>query len=256
MRTLLFFIFVLLFGTNGAAQELVGADRILPGTLTSFEIVPAQEVSWHIVTPSANTKAYQVDTGSSKIYFTSPEPGRFSIIAGIFLEGKPQLLIKTFINGEEDNKPLPIPTPPVPSLESWIRTQIPILVKSENFIVELRLVAECFEEIVRRIDEGNIKTAQNARTQLQITLTGTQTLASPTAVTDWTPFLMELSRRLEAEFGEKNSNLIEVNKIFQNISHVMRSLELFKSILAPLQNINRPTDWGMQNRIFGNFFRR
>jgi len=101
MRTTLFFLCFLLFGINSTAQELICPDRTLLGTLASFEIVPAQEASWHIVTPSATVETYQADTGLAKLYFASPQRGRFTIIAGIVTDGKPQLLVKTFINGEE-----------------------------------------------------------------------------------------------------------------------------------------------------------
>ena len=53
-------------------------------------------------------------------------------------------------------------------LDARVKTQLPILVKGQNIASESKLVAECFEQIVRRIDEGNIKTPQNAQTQLQI----------------------------------------------------------------------------------------
>jgi hypothetical protein len=227
MRTSLLFTCFLLLGALCTAQELTGPNRIPPGTLASFEITPAQEASWHIVIPSGGT--YQVDTGLSKLYFASPECGQYTVIAGIIIDGKPQLLVKTFINGEEGIEPIPIPLPPVPlppvsSLEAWIKTQLPVLVKSKN--LESRLVAECFEQIVRRIDDGNIKTPQNAQTQLQITLTGTLALASPTAVTDWMPFLTELSRQIEKELGEKVNDINTMKTVIQNVGDAMKSFEL------------------------------
>ena len=108
MRTLLF-TFFLLFGVFCTAQELVGPDRILPGTLASFEIVPEQAASWYIVTPSLNAATHQVDTGLATLYFASPERGRYTVIAGIINDGKPELLVKTFINGEDEIEPIPLP---------------------------------------------------------------------------------------------------------------------------------------------------
>jgi hypothetical protein len=250
MRISLFFIFFLLSGAFCTAQELTGADHTSPGTLSSFEIIPAQGASWHVVTPSANTEPYQIDTGLSKLYFASPERGRFTIVAGIVTGGTPRLLIKTFHNGEKEAQPLP--APPVSSLESWVKTQTPILVKSQNLALESRLIADCFEQIVQRIDEGNIKTVQNARAQLQISLTGTLALASPTAVTDWTPFLSELSRRLEQELGEKIGDLSEVNKILQEVGSALKSLELPAGNAAPLRKNINPNNRRTPNRSFRN----
>jgi hypothetical protein len=252
MRTSLLFLFLLLFGSDNAAQELVGSDQILPGTLASFEIIPAQEASWHVVMPSANAGTYQIDTGLSKIYFASPERGNYTVIAGIVLDGKPQLLTKTFINGEKDVEPLPLP--PVASLATWIKIQIPILVKSNNLASEIQLVSECFDEIVRRIDDGNIKTPQNAQTQLQITLTSTLALASPTAVTDWMPFLTELSRQLEHEFGGNISDMDTVKKTLQNVSHTLKSLELPKTV-STLPSVSDPNirNQVTPNRVFRTF---
>lgn len=222
MRTLSLFTFFLLFGACCTAQELVGPDRTLPGTLASFEIVPEQAASWNIVTPSLDAGTYKVDTGLSTLYFASPERGRYTVIAGIVIDGKPTLLVKTFINGEEDT---PTPLPPVTSLEVWIKTQLPVLVKSKHLASESRLVAECFEQIVRQIDDSNIKTPQNAQTQLQIALTGSLALTSPTAVTDWMSFLAELSQHIEKELGDQSADLAEMKKTFQKVANAMKFLQ-------------------------------
>ena len=249
MRTSLFSLMFLLFGFYGSAQELVGPDHISSGTLASFEIMPAQEASWHIVTPTQATETYQVDTSSSKLYFASPVRGNYTVIAGIVVEGKSELLVKTFANGTEDDDKS---RPNVSSLEIWVKTQTPILVKSKEVAKESRLVADCFEQIVRRIENENIKTASNAQTQLQIALTATLSQASPTAVTDWLPFLTELSRRLEQELGEKTDDLAEMKRVIQNVGNALKSLEI-PALKTPLPSIDDPRTRGSQNRMFRNF---
>jgi len=246
MRAQLFSICFLLLGINAAAQELIGTDRVFPGTLASFEVVPAQEASWHIVSSSASHGIYQVDTSESKLYFASPVEGHYTVIAGIVVEGKPKLLVKTFYNGEEER---PIPIPPISSLESWIKTQLPILVKSKNLALEVGLVAGCFEEIVRRIEDENIKTVQNAQTQLQIALIAALAQTSPTAVNDWLPFLTELSPQLEKELGESIADLTEVKKVLRHVSGTLKMMEFPKSVSTPLQRSGTPTH-RTQNRIF------
>jgi len=247
----------MLFGINSAAQELIGPDYTLPGSLASFEIIPAQEASWHIVPPTASSATYRIDSGSSRLYFASPVQGHYTIIAGIVVDGRPELLVRTFINGVDDGEQPPVP--PASTLEAWIKTQLPALVKSENLALEVRLVAESFEQIVQRIELENIRSVQNAQAQLQITLTGTLALASPTAVTDWMPFLTELSRQMERELGDKITDLEEVKKTLQKISDVMQSFELPKSTLKmPLQSIDNPNNRGAgtQNRVLRPLFAR
>jgi len=274
MRTQLFLTFSLLLGALCTAQELIGPNRTIPGTLASFEIVPEQEASWHIVSPTHSVGTYQIDRGLAKLYFASPEPGRYTVIAGIVIDGRPELLVKTFYNGEEGREPfpLPIPLPPVSSLETWITTQLPVLVESDNLVLESQLVTECFEEIVHRIETENIRTVRNAQAQLQITLTGTLALASPTAVTDWMPFIAELSRQIEQELGEKINDLAELKKTFQDVANAMKSLELpestriFRTPLpdVPSQDIDRPSNVGSpntltpgtQNRVFRGILAR
>jgi len=277
MKTQSLLLFLLLFGINSAAQELAGPDRIQPGSLASFELVPAQEASWHIVTPLPSMETYQVDTGESKLYFASPQPGRYTVIAGIIHNGRPELLVKTFFNGEEDERPIPVPIPPVSSLEAWITIQLPVLVTSESLVSESRLVAECFEQIVQRIETENIRTVQNAQAQLQIALTGTLALASPTAVTDWTVFLAELSQRLETELGGKITDLAEVKKVLQSIAEAMQSfaMESFEQpfevpddVRMPLPSIDNPNmdnpnmdnpnnrGQGTPNRVFRSLLTR
>jgi hypothetical protein len=259
MRAPLSFILLLLLSINISAQELIGTDRTFSGTLALFEIVPSQEASWHIVPPPASAgETYQIDSNSSRLYFASPVPGRYTVIAGIVTDGTPNLLVKTFINGAEKENPSPIPAPPIATLESWLQTQLPVLVKSKNIASETQIVAECFEQIIQRIDTANIATAQNARTQLQITLAGRLALASPTAVTDWTPFLTELSRQLEKELGEKINSLNDVTKTLQSVSDTLKSLELPNSVRMPLPNIDNPNNRGQgtPNRTFRNIFAR
>jgi hypothetical protein len=237
MRAQLFFICFLLFGMNAAAQELIGTDQVLPGTLVSFEVVPAHEASWHIVPSSASSGIYQVDTSESKLYFASPVEGHYTVIAGIVVEGKPKLLVKTFFNGEEER---PIPIPPISSLELWIKTQLPILVKSKNLVLEVGLVAGCFDEIVRRIEDENIKTVQNAQAQLQIALIAALAQTSPTAVNDWLPFLTELNPQLEKELDESITDLAEVKKVLRYVSGALKMLELPKSVSVPLRPSKSP----------------
>ena len=258
MRTPLFFTFFLLFGALCTAQELIVPDRTLPGVLASFDIAPEQEAVWHIVTPLPDSEPYRVDSGLSKIYFASPQQGRYTVIAGIVVEGKAQLLVKTFTNGEVDETPHPVPSPPDSSLETWVKTKVPLLVKSKDIAKESRLVADCFDQIVRRIDEDNIKTVQNARAQLQIALIGTLALASPTAVTEWTPFLVELSHLLEMELGTKIDDLAAVKTVLQNVAHAMKPFGKGDPTLrTTLQGIDTPKPipgntrtQGTQNRVF------
>jgi len=254
MRIQLFFIFLLLFGINVTSQELVGPEHALPGGLVSFEIIPAQEASWYIVPPASSVNSYQIDTDLSKLYFASPEQGRYTVIAGIIVDGRPELLVKTFFNGEDDAEPLPrpFPIPPTSTLGVWVKTQLPILVKSENLVSETRLVAECFEQVVQRIDAENIRTVQNAQAQLQISITGTLALASPTAVTDWIPFFTELSQRLETELGHNMTDLVEVRKKLHEIAGAMKSFELPNQVRTTLQSIDNSTNrvQGTQNRVF------
>ena len=259
MRTQLFFTLSLLFGAFCTAQELVGPDRVPLGTLVSFKITPAQEASWHIVTPSSSVGSYQVDTSLSKLYLASPTAGHYTVVAGIVKDGKPEILVKTFFNGDGDD----MPSPPVSSLEAWIKAQLPELVKSSNLTSESRLVANCFDEIAQRIDDGNIKTVQNAQAQLKIALTGTLALASPTAVTDWTPFLTELSKRLEEELGDKIDDLATVKTVLHDVArgglvNAMKSFERGDPMLrTTLRGIDTPKPdqgnirtQGTQNRVF------
>jgi len=260
MKRYLPLFFLLLFSISVEAQELAGPERALPGNLVLFEITPPQEASWHIVAHSSGTVSYQIDSGLSKLYFASPEQGWYTVVAGIVADGFPELLVKTFFNGDEDDNRLPGPIRLIPSssLETWIKTQLPLLVQSRNLISETRLVAECFAAIVQRIEAENIRTVQNAQSQLQISITGSLALASPTAVTDWMPFLEQLSSRLEAEPGDQNADIDEVKKKLQKIAHALQSFELPGADRAVLPAIENPAGriQGTQNRSFRTFITR
>ncbi|MCL2120464.1 MAG: hypothetical protein FWH27_18785 [Planctomycetaceae bacterium] len=119
-------------------------------------------------------RVFQTDTSTNRLYFATPQQGTYHIIAAIVMDGKPQVLVKTFVNGSGGEvKPLP-PIPPTPNtpLAEWVKTQLPLLVKSQNMAAERLLVAQCFEQTVQKIDNDTIKTAQNARTQRQFHFSG------------------------------------------------------------------------------------
>ena len=157
-----------------------------------------------------------------------------SFIAGVTVDGKPKLLAKTFVNGEEEETVIN------PSLERWILSQVPVLVKSPNLASEVRLVAGCFDDIVRRIDGGTIKTSPNARSQLQMALTAALATASPTAVNDWTPLLEALSRQLEKEFSVKIDDLATVRQVLQRTAEALKAVEVPKAVVRRPRGLLRP----------------
>ena len=181
-----------------AAQQIDGPDKAQAGTLATFEILPPQLADWTITSVETTERIFQTDTSMQRLYFATPQQGTYHIVAAIVIDGKPQVLVKTFVNGNgndndggNDNrvKPLP-PVPPTPDtpLAEWIKTQLPLLVKSQNIAVEQVLVAQCFEQTVQKIGNGTIISSQNARTQLQIALTMALAFASDTAIEDWQAF--------------------------------------------------------------------
>ena len=137
------------------------------------------------------------------------------------------MLAKTFINGSgDDTKPLP-PVPPTPDtpLAEWVRTQLPLLVKSQNATSERLLVAQCFEQTLQKIENGTIKTAQNARTQLQIALTMALAFASDTAIEDWQPFLTALSQQMANALGDKINDMDAVKAVFKIVTESLKSAQ-------------------------------
>lgn len=232
------------WNSEAPAQQLLGPDRVTPGTLAIFEIEPNQEASW-CLSPNEPVDCWKTDSDSSRLFFATPQEGKYTIIAAMIVDGKPVLLSKTFVNAKDgikpspdpDPQPSPTPSPPSGTLETWIKEKVPILVKSKNLAAETQLVANAFDGVIKRINEGTIKTTQNARAQLQITLTASLAQASATAVTDWSVFLAELSRQMETQLVGKITDLSEVKKTFQIVADTMKLLELPRSppIKPPIQ---------------------
>ena len=208
------------------AQQIDGPEQAQAGTLATFEILPPQVADWTITSVETTERVFQTDTSTNRLYFATPQCGTYHIVAAIVVDGKPQVLAKTFFNGSGDEiKPLP-PVPPVPPLPptplaEWVKTQLPVLVKSQNMATERLLVAQCFEQIIQKIDNDTIKTAQNARTQLQIALTMTLAFASDTAIDDWQAFLTALSQKMTGELGDKVNDIAAVKGVFQTVQFVL-----------------------------------
>ena len=201
------------------AQQIDGPEQAQAGTLATFEITPPQVADWTITSVETTERVFQTDTSTNRLYFATPQCGTYHIVAAIVVDGKPQVLAKAFFNGSGDEiKPLP-PVPPLPStpLVEWVKTQLPVFVKSQNVAAERLLVAQCFEQTVQKIDNDTIKTAQNARTQLQIALTMTLAFASDTAIDDWQPFLTALSQKMADELGGKANDIAAVKDLFQSV---------------------------------------
>ncbi|MCL2348520.1 MAG: hypothetical protein FWC50_09715 [Planctomycetaceae bacterium] len=219
-----------------SGQELVGPEKTIPGTLAMFEITPPQIADWTITSVEKTEHVFKPDTSTNRLYFATPIPGTYHIVAAIIVDGKPQLLTKTLINGNDDKiepHPAPVPKPPVPplpepTLVTWIQTQLPLLVKSGNLSSERIQVGKCFEQVAQKIESGTIKTAQNARAQLQIALTGALAMASNTAMDDWHEFLTQLSRQMETELGKNINNVDAVKNVFKTVADAMNEASGFK----------------------------
>ena len=230
---LIAFLLGLCLSQPASAQQITGPNQASAGTLVTFEITPPQVADWTITSVETTERVFQTDTSTQRLYFATPQQGTYHIVAAIVIDGKPQVLAKNFINGNGDGvKPQPPgPDPPVPPLPStplaeWIKTQLPQLVKSQNVTVERLLVAQCFEQTVQKIDNDTIKTAQNARTQLQIALTMTLAFASDTAIEDWQAFLTTLSQQMANELDNKVNDINAVKTIFITVAEALKSFEL------------------------------
>ena len=228
MKTLLLSILTLLFAVDCVGQELTGPENVTLGSLAVFEALDgAGDTSWCLI-PNEPTGCFQIDTSSTKFYFASPTEGRYTIIAAMVVDGKPLLVAKTFTNGKENVKPSPGPEPqptptpgPPDSLESWIKTNIPELVKSPNIAKERELIANCFEQVAAKIGT-TIKTSQNAQTQLRLAIVSSLAKSSRTAVNDWQTFLEQLSEQLTKELGTKINDLNEIKRIFNAVANAVR----------------------------------
>ena len=205
----------------GFSQELRGPEEIPPGTLAVFEMTPPQETSWCLFTGDRRKAEHLVDTASHRIYFASPEPGVFTVVAATVADGKPLLYHKTFRNGKEENQPAPSPLPtpdPPDSLESWIKMNLPVLVKSTNLAKEQKLVAEGFAQVIKDIENQAIKTPQNAQTQIGLAVTSRLALAGRTSVGDWQAFLKAMSRRMETELGTGIRDLEKTTSMLRRVA--------------------------------------
>jgi len=218
-----------------AQSQIEGPDKTQAGTLVTFEIMPPQVADWTITSVETTERVFQTDTSTQRLYFATPQQGTYHIVAAIVADGKPHVLAKNFINGNgEEVKPQPPgpdppkpPLPPTPNapLAEWVKTQLPLLVKSQNMISERLLVAQCFEQTVQKIENGTIKTAQNARTQLQIALTMALAFASDTAIEDWQPFLTALSQQMANEFSNKINDIDAVKTMFKSVAEALKRVE-------------------------------
>ena len=226
MKTLFYIILLFPLSANLVAQEIVGPERVVPGSLATFGSPDDMGgASWCLI-PNEPQGCFQVDTSSQKIYFASPTEGHYTIIAAMVVDGKPLLISKTFTNAKDDTKPSPGPDPqPIPnppdSLESWTKTNIPELVKSTNLAKERELIANCFEQISAKIGV-TIKTPQNAQTQLRLAIVSSLAKSSKTAINDWQTFLERLSEQLDKKLGAKVNDLNEIKRVFNVVANAVR----------------------------------
>jgi hypothetical protein len=234
------FLFTLLFGAGivparlpglsgrltCTAQELTGPETVRPGTLAVFEIDPPVMADWTITSVESTEKIFQTDTSTHRLYFAASQPGTYHIVAAVVgRTGLPRLLVKTIVNAADDEvRPLP-PVPDRP-LAEWIKTRLPLLVTGKNREQEKQLVASCFSETVQKIEDGTIKTAQNARSQLQIALTRSLAFASDTAIDDWHDFLTRLGRQMATEAGGNVNDLDTVKNVFKTAAGALSGSEL------------------------------
>ena len=228
MKTLLYIILLFSLSINLAAQEIAGPERVTPGSLATFTAPSEMDgASWCLI-PNEPQGCFQVDSSSQKIYFASPVEGRYTIMVAMVADGKPLLVSKTFANAKDDVKPSPGPEPlpnpkpsPPDSLDSWIKTSIPELIKSTNLAKERELIANSFEQTAAKIGT-TIKTPQNAQTQLRLAIVSGLAKSSRTAINDWQPFLEQLGEQLTNELDTKINDLNEIKRVFSAVGNAIR----------------------------------
>lgn len=223
LKTIILVLLLFVFHQNTNAQELIGPNRIKPGSLAVYEIDPPQEAAWLITPVSSMEVDFIIDTSGTKICFASTLEGTFSVIAAIANDGKPQILSITVMNLKDDSKPIPPgPGPPADSLDTWVRKNSrELVVESHSFETEKNIVVKCFSDTSKRIENRSILTTQNALTQLQLCLRNNLARSSNTAITDWSVFLEKLGHEIEKSLGDNRNDIKQIQKAFQVVQSAL-----------------------------------
>jgi len=95
--TLAFLLGLCLSKLVAAQTKITGPDQSQAGTLVTFEIIPPQVADWTITSVETTERVFQTDTSTNRLYFATPQCGTYHIVAAIVVDGKPQVLAKTFI---------------------------------------------------------------------------------------------------------------------------------------------------------------
>ena len=156
----LFFIIAALCSPAFAAID--GPEVIAAGELAIFQTdVPA---AWAVV-PDTYAKSVVVDSSGEKLVFASPVKGTVTIIAATAgIEGKPNIEVRTFINGEKsDGADNGEDEQPEDKLIALVKSEFQKIENKEAAETGKQKLADVFQTVVDFIDKKTVQTPAGAR---------------------------------------------------------------------------------------------
>lgn len=143
-------------------NAIQGADYIAAGELAVF--ISEAPAAWSVI-PETYSNSIHVDSNGRKLLFASPVKGTVSIIAATTADGKPQITVHTFTNGEKSPTPEPTPEPqpePKDPLEELTRKEI-LKIDATAADAGREKLADVFQKCIEFIDAGTVQTPAGAR---------------------------------------------------------------------------------------------
>lgn len=176
-------------------QEIVGPSLIAVGRLASFSI-GAPEAAWTVFGPADGT----FEACGTKLFFASPSPGAYKIIAAFVSDGRPVIVVRDIFVGEAPD-PEPDPQPPVPpppdgSWKAWAKDKALATVAAPHR-KEAAQIAAAIRAVIDAVEKGRVQTPRFAREQMRSQIR--YQLRTLDAIQRWTPFSDALDERMDAE---------------------------------------------------------
>ena len=217
-----FFVLLLFFfsGTVFSEEmfpEILGPQSASRGNLVVFE--SPDPADWCVMPLDKSVGKWSIDTSGRILYFASSEPGHYTVCAAIVVGGRPKILSKIFSNGDAGDDIEVKPQPPDPDdLGAWIRTKTVELSRTKNYSAEKEMFAACFQSIGDGIQQGFVRSAQAARTNLRTCLASKLLTCSTESRKLWTQFLDSLAEEIENRCKKEPNHLPLMKTVYGEIA--------------------------------------
>lgn len=225
------FVYLLLFLSLTVQGEqtglsIQGPEESLTGNLVLLTVPEStgESFCWTVIPNETVVGSYYVCDEGRTLVFASRIAGTYHFILSAASSGEVLVLTHKLHYLEQDElRPLP-PVIEEESIFDWVRDATQTLVTSDRFTQESEALANAFQQTVRMIEQGQVRSPEQARTMQRNLARQSLVAIHPMAISRWSLWQGVLAEKLAKMDSEgKLTTVAEIAEIFRQIAAGLRA---------------------------------